>query len=418
MKTAIVGGGLGGLVTAVLLAERGTDVTLFERAHELGGRARTTNTGGYALNLGPHAVYRGGAAEAVLTRIGVKPVGRPPKVKGHVLYEGKLHTLPTGPVSLLTTGFLDASGTWDAARLLASIGSARADGDETVGEWLARKIPNPKVRALFAMLLMIATYTHPVEALRARDALVQMKTAMGPGVLYLHRGWQTLVDGVLARAKALGVVVETGARVAAVRTESGRARGLAFEDGRDAAFDAIVIAAGPQTAHKLAPSDAAIARAAERAKPVEAACLDVVLDRPTSPATVLFGADEPYYASMHSAAADLTPGGDGAVVHVAKYLAPGASATEAELRAILERMQPGAVVRDSRFLPRLVVMNARLSAELGGLDGRIAAPDTDALALVGDWVGPHGMLLDAVMASAAAAAERLVPHLAKTARSA
>lgn len=404
MKTAIIGGGLGGLMTAVLLAERGAEVTILERARELGGRARTTNTAGYSLNFGPHAIYRGGPAESVLTRIGVKPNGLRPKARGFVLHEGSLHTLPTGPVSLLTTGFLDAGGTWDAARLLGRIAKLEATGDETLGEWLARNVPHPRVRALFATLVMVATYTYPVEPLRARDAFVQVKAAMGPGVIYLHRGWQTLVDGVAARAAALGVTIATGARIAEVRSRS-----IVFDDGSEQSFDGVVVACGPRTAHELVPNDAAIARAAARAQPVEVACLDVVLERATRPATILLGADEPYYASVHSATAQLGPEGDGAVVHVAKYLAPGATATESELRAVLERLQPGAVVRDSRFLPRMVVMNARATADLGGLDGRIDAPDTDGLALVGDWVGPRGMLLDAVAASAEAAAERLVP---------
>ncbi|CAN5298835.1 hypothetical protein BH09MYX1_BH09MYX1_62470 [soil metagenome] len=133
----------------------------------------------------------------------------------------------------------------------------------------------------------------------------------------------------------------------------------------------------------------------------------------TCPATVLFGADEPYYASVHSTAATLVPpGSSGAVVHVVKYLAPGAAATEAELREVLERLQPGAILAHARFLPRLVVMNARVNADLGGIDGRIHAPSTNGLALVGDWVGSRGLLLDAVMASAEDAVERLAPSRA------
>jgi phytoene dehydrogenase-like protein len=38
----IVGGGLGGLVTAISAREAGLDVTLYEARKELGGRARTT----------------------------------------------------------------------------------------------------------------------------------------------------------------------------------------------------------------------------------------------------------------------------------------------------------------------------------------------------------------------------------------
>ena len=42
-QLTIVGGGLGGLVTAISAREAGLEVTLYEARKELGGRARTTD---------------------------------------------------------------------------------------------------------------------------------------------------------------------------------------------------------------------------------------------------------------------------------------------------------------------------------------------------------------------------------------
>ncbi len=416
MKVGIVGGGLGGLMTAVLLAQRGAQVTVLERARALGGRARTDDEDGFLFNQGPHAIYRGGASEALLKRLGVGFSGGAPKVKGWALYQGRAHTFPAGPLSLLTTGLFDARGRWEAARLFAGVSRLEAEGDETAGAFVDRTVSHPGLRSLLLMLLRTATYTHPAGALRARDALVQLKMAVDPGVAYLDGGWQTLVDGLTARGRAAGVTIGLGASVERVIVEGGRATGIAV-DGEALSFDAVVLACGPKMAHKLAPEDTAIARGNERAEPVEAACLDVALERPTKSATVLFGVDEPYYASMHSAAANLVrpARAGGAVVHLAKYLAPGDTCTEGELRAYLDRLQPDARVVRARFLPKMVVMNARLDADLGGLDGRIRTPDTAGLGLVGDWVGDTGMLLDAVAASAEAAADAVKPMMAKTA---
>ena len=51
----IIGGGLAGLTTAALLARSGKVVTVFERSSkEIGGRARTTEVGGFYFNQGPH----------------------------------------------------------------------------------------------------------------------------------------------------------------------------------------------------------------------------------------------------------------------------------------------------------------------------------------------------------------------------
>ena len=55
-----------------------------------------------------------------------------------------------------------------------------------------------------------------------------------------------------------------------------------------------------------------------------------------------------------------------------------------------------------RFLPNMVVYNAIVSAEQGGISGRpdTKIPETENLYVVGDWIGPEGLLADASFASA------------------
>jgi uncharacterized protein with NAD-binding domain and iron-sulfur cluster len=54
MRAAIVGGGWAGLAAAVELARSGAQVTLFEAARQLGGRARSVETHGQRLDNGQH----------------------------------------------------------------------------------------------------------------------------------------------------------------------------------------------------------------------------------------------------------------------------------------------------------------------------------------------------------------------------
>ena len=58
----VVGGGLAGLTAANALAGEGRKITLLEQSERLGGRAITQQDRGYLLNLGPHALHRGGVA--------------------------------------------------------------------------------------------------------------------------------------------------------------------------------------------------------------------------------------------------------------------------------------------------------------------------------------------------------------------
>src|SRR6185436_3998372 len=73
-----------------------------------------------------------------------------------------------------------------------------------------------------------------------------------------------------------------------------------------------------------------------------------------------------------------------------------------------------------RFLPSLVVSNALVTAEDGGLAGRppVEVPGVRGLCLAGDWVGPEGMLADASLASAEAAAQALLGRRNQAAREA
>ena len=72
--TVVVGGGLAGLAAATLLARAGRSVALYERTSTIGGRAATHEEKGFRLNLGPHALYRGGAAMCVLRTLGIRRV--------------------------------------------------------------------------------------------------------------------------------------------------------------------------------------------------------------------------------------------------------------------------------------------------------------------------------------------------------
>lgn len=124
---AVVGGGLGGLAAAGLLARRGLDVLVLERASALGGRAGTHVRDGFCFNEGAHALYLGGAAARVLGELGVRWIGRQPPPSGLAVLEGRTYGLPTGVGALMTTGLLGWSSKLQGARLFARLGRIEMD---------------------------------------------------------------------------------------------------------------------------------------------------------------------------------------------------------------------------------------------------------------------------------------------------
>ena len=420
--TIVIGGGVAGLAAATFISRAGGRVTLFEQSHALGGRAQTKQQDGYFLNLGPHALYRGGRGIEVLRELGVEPKGKVPSVSGaFAIKDGVKHTFPAGAVSLLTTSLFGLSAKLEAGRMLATIGKIETAPlmNVSVREWLDRNISHREVQDFILAAFRVATYTNAPDLMSAGTAIEQLKKAQDKSVLYLDEGWQTLVDGLREVALKSSVAIETESRVDKVTRDGGGAvSGVRLADGRVTRASSVVIAASPSVAASLVQDSegTSLARWADEAIPVRAACFDVALSSlPVPRATFALGIDRPLYLSVHSATARLAPEG-GALIQVAKYLEPNhrdsAETVERELEGALDLIQPRwrDVIVHQRFLPDMIVMNALPLASLGGTEGRPGpeVPGVQGLFIAGDWVGNEGLLVDAALASAKEAAGKIV----------
>ena len=418
----VMGGGVAGLAAATFISRAGGKVTLFEQSHALGGRAQTKQQDGYFLNLGPHALYRGGRGIEVLRELGVEPKGKVPSVSGaFAIKDGVKHTFPAGAVSLLTTSLFGLSAKLEAGRMLATIGKIETAPlmNVSVREWLDRNISHREVQDFILAAFRVATYINAPDLMSAGTAIEQLKKAQDKSVLYLDEGWQTLVDGLREVALTSGVAIETESRVDKVMRDGGGAvNGVRLADGRVLAASSVVIAASPSVAASLVQDSerTSLARWADEAIPVRAACFDVALSRlPVPRATFALGIDRPLYLSVHSATARLAPEG-GALIQVAKYLEPNhrdsVETVERELEGLLDLIQPGwrDVIVHRRLLPDMIVMNALPLASFGGTQGRPGpeVPGVQGLFIAGDWVGNEGLLVDAALASAKEAAGKIV----------
>jgi phytoene dehydrogenase-like protein len=443
----VVGGGIAGLAAAIYLARAGRTVTIFEKRRFLGGRAITHLRRGFRFNLGPHAVFKHGLGASIYRELGVPVRGGTPRAGGSALFRDRVFRLPAGLLSLILTSLLTWSEKFEAAKILLRIRlKPRRNTDGlTVRQWLDQNIRHETVRSLVEALFRLATYSDLPEEHAATIAIAQLRAAMR-GVVYVDEGWQKLVDSLHSHAVALGVNFVTSSRVVAVEHD-GAVRGVELGElelndrtdtmsvalpeippegvkGTRLPADTVVLAVDPATAAGMV-GDPTITESWRALTPVTLTCLDVALSRLPAPKNLFaLGIDRPFYFSVHSRFAHLTPK-DGALIHVAKYRkarAAGAGddfdetgkrltsqmvADEKELEALLDQLQPGwrDVLVHRRFLPSMSVAYAMIKPN----EKRPAvATSIQGLYLAGDWVGDEGILSDASLASARAAARAII----------
>ena len=442
----VVGGGIAGLATSIFLARGGRSVTLFEKKRHFGGRAITHLRQGYRFNLGPHALYRGGLGAKIYRELGIPIRGGTPRSGGTALLNGGRYKLPVTPLSILTSSLLSIGARFEAVRLFLKLPAMNTRQFEslTVSQWLEEHVHDPQLREVIRSLMRVSTYSADPDG-SAAVALDQLKLAMR-GVTYVDEGWQKIVDSLHSHAVTAGVNFVSSSRVIGLGfndgVESIELGGLEVQRRNDTMSVAlpeitpesiagtripastVVLAVDPATAADIV-GNAPFATAWTKLRPVTLACLDVALSRlPNPKATFAVGIDKPYYYSVHSAYAQLTPHG-GALIHVAKYrpasakvafddydgemvrLNADARSDEQELEGVLDQMQPGwrDLVVHRRFLPAMTVAHALPRPEMPRPP--VTTP-VRGLYVAGDWVGDKGALSDAALASAKEAAQEIL----------
>ncbi len=421
----VVGGGLAGLSTAALVAQTGRSVILFEQASDVGGRAATHVRQSIFFNLGPHALYRQGHAFRLMRELEVPFTGNVPNPgKSRLLTENGEHPLPRGFFSLAGSTLFGLREKGQLIRFLTTLSrlDARRFDGASLSDWVQETLGSGNGARFLHSLFRVSTYVDDAVQFSAGVAIDQLRLALNGNVWYLDGGWQTLVDGLRARAVEMGARICTGARVQSVRG-TGDGAIIRTAAGEVVRSGAAVVAVAPKTACDLLelPPEAPVARWTASSTPVKAACLDVALERLDRPrCRFALGLDRPYYVSVHSAAAKLAPEGI-AVVHVMKYLRAGsggpANAAEPELEGCLDRLQPGwrshTIAR--RYLPSMTVAHSLPLAREHGLASRpaVSLAEHPNVFLAGDWVGPEGLLADAAAASARSSARHVLAVLAQ-----
>ncbi|WP_235549233.1 MULTISPECIES: phytoene desaturase family protein [unclassified Paenibacillus] len=420
--TAIIGGGLAGLIAAIELAKGGNKVVILEKSGRLGGRAITNKKNGVFFNLGGHALYRAGKAYSILQELGVRIDGGAPSSKVNAIWNNHILPMPASPMTMLSSKLLSWSGKMTLLRLVMKLNKIDSTTlkHSTLRDWAEGEIPDPMVRHIFYALCRTATYTHDPDYQLAGPVLAQVQRSL-KGVLYLHGGWQTLVDQLHDKAVQAGVHIISGKDVKEIMHEDGKIQKLKLADEEYIEISNVISTASASETYKLVrdADHTVLKRWKDEARPSKAACLDLGLKKlPVPGRDIAIALDQPIFFSHHTFRAKLSDDGT-LVVHLVKYNGPGESdpkADEQMLTATMNTLHPGweQEVVSRQFLPNITVVHDYM--HIGKSDG-VTGPAVQGirgLYVAGDWVSHGEMLADTSAASAKRAAEAILKesHLA------
>lgn len=367
-RVTVVGGGLAGLTAAITVAEGGAPVRLLEAHAELGGRARSMG-GPYKANFGPHVIYKDGPLWDWLAERELLPSYSGAPLSGlRFRWQGEIRRTP--PL-----------GTIPAVLRLRG---REAPVDQDFRGWVASH-SDERTAAMLSAAAGVYTFHHDPGELSAAfvwQHSVRVLLSPPPTARYLRGGWGSLIGNLEARARRLGVEVETGHAVESlpeaptiVATELARAGELLGEGS-------LSWPAG----HTV--------------------CIDLGFEHRRGDPFIVSDLDESGWIERFSAAdSSLAPDGE-ELVQAQMPVRPGESADQAGLRLerLLEAAYPGLRERE-RWRRRQVMEGRSGPLDRPGLTwrDRPAIDRGDGVFLAGDMVAAPGLLSEVSWASGAEA---------------
>ena len=277
-RIVVVGAGIAGLGTAALLAQDGHEVTVLEASDDLGGRAGLWEKDGFRFDTGPSwylmpevfdHFFRllGTTAQAELDLIPLDPAyrvfpeaGRGPSqpfdvVSGRESARELFESIEPGSGARVDA-YLDSAA--DAYRL--AVDRFLYDTYESPAGLLSPQLL-PRLPRLAPLLTgtLDAFVRRRFRDRRLRQVLGYPAVFLGgspdrvpalyhlmshldldDGVLYPQGGFTALIDAIARLARARGATIVTGAEVAGIDVEHGRARGVHDTQGRVWTADDVV----------------------------------------------------------------------------------------------------------------------------------------------------------------------------------
>ena len=276
----VVGGGVGGLVSAALLAHHGAEIVLLERAPRIGGKMRQVHPSGRAVDAGPTVLTMRGVFDELFAALGTTldkqlkitpadllarhawatPGGSsqrldlfvdldrsadaigafagPREAAGYrrfCEYARRIHATVEQP--FLRSQRPTITSTLSLARELGVTALLGIDGHRTLWKALGDFFRDARLRQLFGRY---ATYcgSSPFLAPATLNVIAHVER---DGVWLVEGGMYSIAAALAGLVEAAGGTIRVGAHVEEIVVEGGRAAGVRLAGGERLFADAVVL---------------------------------------------------------------------------------------------------------------------------------------------------------------------------------
>lgn len=277
-RIVVIGGGVGGLASAALLARGGADVTLVERHERVGGRAGRLEVDGFTFDTGPSWYLMPEAFEHFFALLGRRVedeldlIDLDPRYK--IFFEGD-----SGPADVLEVTASESTNRDTFEAMSAGDGAAiDAYADEaselyqlaldrflyttferplsvadrsllpklaslaplltrSLGSRIAGRVKDPRLRQLLGFhAVFLGSSPERVPSLFSLMSHLDLRD----GVRYPRGGLYAVIEALERAAIAEGVTIRTSADVEKILVQDGRAAGVLLTSGETITADAVV----------------------------------------------------------------------------------------------------------------------------------------------------------------------------------
>lgn len=308
-EAIIIGGGIGGLTTAIRLAVAGWHVTVFEKNPDVGGKMSELLDNGFRWDTGPSVITMRHVFEALfadagrrledyLTLLPIEPLTRyfypdgttldatsdstemerqiaavaPQDVAGYqayLRYASEIYRV-TSPVFIY-----DRSPTLRSFAKVPAHDWLKADPLRLMQQAIEGYVRSPQLRQLLGRF---ATYVggSPYRAPATLNLIAYLELV--EGVWYPQGGVYAIAQALERLAEELGVRIHTDAPVQQILVEGNRVSGIRRQDGSEVQADAVIANADVTTVYEhLLPQTPRIQKRLRRLKAYEPSCSGFVM---------------------------------------------------------------------------------------------------------------------------------------------